>query len=463
MNAQDLINCISQDDKIQKSLYKNFHPRVGGWNKNLRYFLWTLGLFLFLGVFVTASGVLNDNYLQLPTANFSQLVYLFGGANMNGSNLDNVGQINTTNIIANNLTSEDGDLEIESNLTIYDKITFALGGIISNLNGMFNFDKLVNASQGINTPNITSPTGNLLTDNLTIEDANITGDLYSNTIHPVALEGLILGYNFNLNNFDATNSYILDSSSRNYHANLVNGSIIEEGGFNGGGVIKFSGLDAEDYLDIPNIHNSLNDRFTVFMWVNVTEYVDSEYDIPFACDDSGESPGRIRLFAYHGMQLGVDNVTGSSATLDLFPSHASTQATANQWKNYAFTYDGSTINAYVDGVLVDTDSTVSGNINLTATCRIGRSPSHYPQKALNGSIDNLMIFNRSLSSNEIKNLVLQNYEVGNSYISQKDLRFDIDGNAETNLTFIEGNGLCLNSTCGSFIYDNGTDLIIQKT
>ena len=75
-------------------------------NINFRYFLWTLGIIILFGFFVTATGVITDNSLTIPTANFSSIINLFGGANLNNTDLTNVRNITAVNFIGNGVYIE---------------------------------------------------------------------------------------------------------------------------------------------------------------------------------------------------------------------------------------------------------------------------------------------------------------------------------------------------------------------
>jgi hypothetical protein len=72
------------------------------------------------------------------------------------------------------------------------------------------------------------------------------------------------------------------------------------------------------------------------------------------------------------------------------------------WYHIACTYDGTTASIYVDGELQNSVST-SGTLS-TATQSIFAGANPYPNHFYNGAIDNIKIWNRALSANEIQDL-----------------------------------------------------------
>lgn len=73
----------------------------------------------------------------------------------------------------------------------------------------------------------------------------------------------------------------------------------------------------------------------------------------------------------------------------------------NKWQHVACTFDGSTMRIYIDGML-NKEMAVSGTLrtNSLNTC-IGQVKNTISD-SFNGTIDNVRIYNRALSANEIK-------------------------------------------------------------
>lgn len=81
--------------------------------------------------------------------------------------------------------------------------------------------------------------------------------------------------------------------------------------------------------------------------------------------------------------------------------------TSNEWHHIAMTYDGTTLTAYKDGASVGTDT---GDLtHTTDRLLIGTRDSLYSQY-FDGIIDEVQIYNRALSAEEIRNL-MSNYHL----------------------------------------------------
>jgi hypothetical protein len=79
---------------------------------------------------------------------------------------------------------------------------------------------------------------------------------------------------------------------------------------------------------------------------------------------------------------------------------SSTTLPANQWSHVAVTYNGSSMQLYVNGSAVGSPTTISGTINSGSnTLWIGgnNAAGEYFQ----GRIDEMRIYNRALSSSEV--------------------------------------------------------------
>jgi hypothetical protein len=76
---------------------------------------------------------------------------------------------------------------------------------------------------------------------------------------------------------------------------------------------------------------------------------------------------------------------------------------ANRWYHLAATYDGETLNAYKNGVLITSNTAPSGNPDAeTATLKFGRhalNPQYF-----RGTIDDIRIYNRALKAGEVRAL-----------------------------------------------------------
>jgi hypothetical protein len=117
----------------------------------------------------------------------------------------------------------------------------------------------------------------------------------------------------------------------------------------------------------------------------------------------GELPGfvvhaiiYIQLVFTRGKDgTGYDSAPGTSNVL------------SGAWHHVIGTYDGSTIKIYVDGILQASKSWSSGLDGATATAYIGQD-DYDSSRRFTGLIDDVRIYNRALSADEIKRL----YKIG---------------------------------------------------
>src|SRR3989339_94037 len=111
---------------------------------------------------------------------------------------------------------------------------------------------------------------------------------------------------------------------------------------------------------------------------------------------------------------------------------------ANTWKHAAFTYDGDTAKAYINGVLTMTEEKPGPLLNFTTSLYIGSRKGSEPYS---GAIDDIYIFKKVLSEGEIASMYYDNPFVpekpnllsplDSSLISNPDVNFIWDWVANT--------------------------------
>jgi len=95
-------------------------------------------------------------------------------------------------------------------------------------------------------------------------------------------------------------------------------------------------------------------------------------------------------------------------TTDYRPQTLGPSIIANMWYHIALTFGSQTLKFYVDGVEVDSRGTVAGNLQgSTDNITIGNyGPSPSATFGWDGIISDVRIYNRALSSREIKSLYM---------------------------------------------------------
>lgn len=159
--------------------------------------------------------------------------------------------------------------------------------------------------------------------------------------------------------------------------------------------LKFDGSD--DYVDCGNDASLSSSSFTYSAWINITGAGSGNYNGIFGYINCGASSSRILLNStdfFVIQDAGVGKIHGPNIN-------------RNQWYHMVLTFDGTTPLLYIDGKLErtgdsatfasDTNNIIIGNGAWLAT--------YY----FNGQIDEVRIYNRALSAEEIKQLYLYPY------------------------------------------------------
>jgi surface protein len=177
-----------------------------------------------------------------------------------------------------------------------------------------------------------------------------------------------------------------DLSGNNYNGTLVNQPTFS---YNGSGNIFFNGTDEYASTTYSGVVGT-NPR-TISIWFK-PETTQNKNLLGYG----SQTANRMWDILLSGGSVGV-NVFGSG-------TEASTAYTAGTWQNITFSYTHPTIKSYMNGVYKNqyTNSSIdTGTDNLLSIARGVLSTYQY----FNGSIANVLIYNRELTATEI----LQNY------------------------------------------------------
>ena len=193
------------------------------------------------------------------------------------------------------------------------------------------------------------------------------------------------------------NSYVSGSTSWNdisrggNNGTLVNGPIFNAGN---GGSIVFDGVN--DYVGCKNnISLNVGNNITVLSWFYVNSTITYQPIIAKTLNNNGwelsNNSGTLRCTLRPSI-AGSNNVI--SGTLN-----------NNKWYHASFTFNGSNIILYLNGL--QTGLTIANSVTLDTSndLFIGRRNDGININYFNGNISQTTIYNRALSSQE----VLQNY------------------------------------------------------
>ncbi len=164
--------------------------------------------------------------------------------------------------------------------------------------------------------------------------------------------------------------------------------------------MNFRGFNSGTYVDVGN-NSALNPgSFTISAWAKPGDFSGSYgYIYSNARDCCGSYKGIEFRFVGNTLNVQIWNTTVASLS-----SNTSIPNTSD-WVLATATYDGSNLRLYINGVLDNTTATGLG-VGTPASYNsaiggMGMAPGTY---TINGSLDEVRLYNRALSATEIKQL-----------------------------------------------------------
>lgn len=252
-------------------------------------------------------------------------------------------------------------------------------------------------------------------------------------------------YNDSVVGYWAGNGNAIDNTMRN-NGTLKNGAITaNEGVFNN----SFTLDGINDFVDIQTVQSfDTPTTISVFGWVKADSLKNGatpackwqvSTDWCIASNGAGN-----RYNVYTNGTLRVTSTTASQVGV---------------WQHIGFTYNGANYVVYVNGV-AEASAAVVGTIQYSSDTNItiGRHSAIADGNLFNGSIDEVIILNKSLSAEEVKQLYVSgaiNHGIGVNWSFSNAKQFS--GNRIDNLTIASGSDYLLtelvaNSTTGTFFY-----------
>ena len=183
----------------------------------------------------------------------------------------------------------------------------------------------------------------------------------------------------------------VSNSTRDYSGYENNGTVYNAtwnatGGYDGWGAYEFDGVN--DYIQVSSDSEGFEgiNEITVMAWVKHTNFVGSQF---YVASETGGSFSWVladylwairnsdHTYCYNWATIGLDFI----------------------WHHITGVYNGSHLLIYKDGTLIDSDTTCSGKID-TNNFPLTIGGYHYPY-FFNGTIDEVQVYNRSLSASQI--------------------------------------------------------------
>lgn len=209
-----------------------------------------------------------------------------------------------------------------------------------------------------------------------------------------------------------------DASGYGNHAVFNNATLTADRAGNPNGAYKFNGVD--NYMRIPNSPSLNPSRISMVAFVKVTGFYrgpchgnviinkgDDDFNIP--------SKYRMRFDDY----LGTNGQNCNNSIVDSnrqafyadFGGNGAASLPYNgpfiekdRWYCVIYTFDGSTVRFYIDGVLIRSRATSSTYVPATTDLFFGKMNNSLFPYWFNGVIDEIRIYNRALNQDEVNAL-----------------------------------------------------------
>lgn len=206
-------------------------------------------------------------------------------------------------------------------------------------------------------------------------------------------DGLVAYYPFNGNT--------LDESSFQNHA-ISDGAILTTDRFgNEDAAYAFDGLD--DVIKAPDSDQlSFQNDFTISIWANTTEIKSQELIRKgITVNGPNTAPYSARLSSVGGTGFMAYTSNG------LFNNVIQDGYDINRWLHYTFIRENDELKLFINGILRSTIAVSGTMLNETGELLIG-SRLQLPSDTFKGSMDDVRLYNRALSHNEISDLFFEN-------------------------------------------------------
>ncbi len=159
--------------------------------------------------------------------------------------------------------------------------------------------------------------------------------------------------------------------------------------------LAFDGVD--DYVSIPHDESLSLTTFTVEAWVNPSQIKNNWQPLITKENSSGNARNYGLYIVPNEMRVLCSFYDTSSVWRSLYSINS---LEMNQWNHISMSYDGSSFNFYLNGILDNSLSVVTTPFQNTEPVKIGKEISAY--LPFSGEIDEVRIWNIARTSEEIQ-------------------------------------------------------------
>jgi Concanavalin A-like lectin/glucanases superfamily len=200
-----------------------------------------------------------------------------------------------------------------------------------------------------------------------------------------------------LNETDGNTAY---DSAGGHNGTLVNGPVWTTGEIDG--ALSFDGVD--DYVEIPDANLNLTSQVTISAWINSKSRTARQAIV--GQWNSADSPAKqsVLLDARGDVdQRFCLSLSGNGTDATKYTVYSKQRFLPGTWYHVVGTYDGSMMKIYVNGQ-IENSTPAAGNIFVSNTEWIIGAINSGTDAFFAGIIDDVRIYNRTLSADEVTQL-----------------------------------------------------------
>jgi hypothetical protein len=199
--------------------------------------------------------------------------------------------------------------------------------------------------------------------------------------------GLVAAYGFN----ETSGSTVTDASSSN-NTGIFDGGVARASNGKFGGALSF---DGSGRVTIPNDASlALTNGVTLEAWVNPSAVNSVWRDVVYKGNDN------YYLMATSSRSPRPAAGVTRASTYSPVEAFGTSTLPSNTWTHLAMTYDGTAVRLYVNGTQVSSTPASGALLTSTQPLTIGGDPIY--GQGFEGLIDEVRVYDRALSANEIK-------------------------------------------------------------
>ena len=202
-----------------------------------------------------------------------------------------------------------------------------------------------------------------------------------------------------------------DVTALDYSGNNNNGTYEVGAGINLSGLVGagYSGgiLGGADRVSVSGIEEIFFDDFTVIGWFNSRLWnSDTATTDNIIGTQNGVSGSNIgwKLLDSDANETGISVQANNGSNFNNIATP--NNFTEDTWFYFAITYNGTRVHFYINETLQGTSSTIPDGLNNSNPFEIGNAQAS-TSRAFNGTMDEVMVFNRTLDITNITNIYLQ--------------------------------------------------------